>query len=231
MKDKNYGYIYETINKINGKFYIGKFKGEFNSDYHGSGILLNQAINKYGKNNFFTRLIKYAKNKEQLNNMEKEYILIFRKEYGKKRMYNIANGGEGGATRDGFKASIKTRKKMSLSKVGKVSSFKGHHFTEEAKEKSRQSHLGKSSGMCDKYHTKETKEKMRQAKLGKKRIPFTEEHKKKISENHKGMLGKCHSIETKEKLRNAALGNTYAVKKNKNFCDEKQIIEKLGVEV
>jgi len=40
--------IYKTINLINGKIYIGQ---DFynNSEYFGSGILINKAINKYGK--------------------------------------------------------------------------------------------------------------------------------------------------------------------------------------
>ena len=53
-----YGYIYITTNIINNKKYIGKHKSlEFDENYKGSGIRLNQAINKYGINNFTTIIL------------------------------------------------------------------------------------------------------------------------------------------------------------------------------
>jgi hypothetical protein len=49
--EKRY-YIYITTNLINGKQYIGKHYGLINDDYFGSGILLQKALKKYGKENF-----------------------------------------------------------------------------------------------------------------------------------------------------------------------------------
>lgn len=92
-----YGYIYETICNINNKKYIGQHKGEFDSNYLGSGIAITRAINKYGKSNFSVNLIEYAETREQLNALEKYYIesnnAVISEEY-----YNIAYGGEGGDT-------------------------------------------------------------------------------------------------------------------------------------
>ena len=53
-----YHTIYVTTNKINGKKYIGKHQtSDLNDNYLGSGILLKQAIKKYGKKKFRERNI------------------------------------------------------------------------------------------------------------------------------------------------------------------------------
>jgi hypothetical protein len=42
--------VYETTNKINGKIYVGCHKiDDVNDDYLGSGKLLMEDIEKYGK--------------------------------------------------------------------------------------------------------------------------------------------------------------------------------------
>ncbi len=55
--------------------------------------------------------------------------------------------------------------------------------------------------------SKETREKMSKAKKGK---PLSEEHKKHLSESHKGsknvMFGRKHSKKTKEKIRKKIIG-------------------------
>ena len=44
-----YGYVYETINLVNNKKYIGKrVKSKFDINYKGSGKILKQAFEKYG---------------------------------------------------------------------------------------------------------------------------------------------------------------------------------------
>lgn len=47
--------------------------------------------------------------------------------------------------KNGYVMSEETKQKLSVANKGKVSTFKGHHHTEEAKEKLRQAHLGKSN--------------------------------------------------------------------------------------
>ncbi|MFN9113277.1 MAG: hypothetical protein ACK5XN_24675, partial [Bacteroidota bacterium] len=48
--------IYKTTNLINGKVYIGKDKHN-NNHYLGSGKVLKQAIEKYGRENFIKEII------------------------------------------------------------------------------------------------------------------------------------------------------------------------------
>ena len=45
------GYVYEWINTLNGKWYIGSHDGS-NPNYTASGILINRAFDKYGMDAF-----------------------------------------------------------------------------------------------------------------------------------------------------------------------------------
>lgn len=96
-----YGYIYITINLIDGKKYIGKHKGskfEFNK-YIDSGKILGQAVLKYGKENFKCELLESVNNvpticfsEEELNTSEFYYTTLYdcvnSDEY-----YNLIDGG------------------------------------------------------------------------------------------------------------------------------------------
>ena len=53
--------VYETINKINGKRYIGKDKHN-DLNYLGSGRILQKAIKKYGKDKILNEVKKKEKN-------------------------------------------------------------------------------------------------------------------------------------------------------------------------
>ncbi len=86
--------IYKTINVINGKFYIGQ-DSKNNPNYLGSGILLQRAILKYGRNNFKKEILETCNSKEELNERE---IYWIKKLNAIKEGYNIATGGEGGNT-------------------------------------------------------------------------------------------------------------------------------------
>ncbi len=87
-----FGYIYETTNLINYKTYIGKKTGEFDPNYYGSGVLLKQALKKYGREHFKITILSVHDTLCELNDAEIRYI--------KARMppYNIAGGGSGGDT-------------------------------------------------------------------------------------------------------------------------------------
>ena len=102
MED-NYGFIYITTNNINGKKYIGQKnydkKGKWKK-YLGSGIYLNKAISKYGKENFSREIIDYGKTREELNEKERYWIAYFNACHSD-NFYNIARGGDGGWVNEG----------------------------------------------------------------------------------------------------------------------------------
>lgn len=88
--------IYKTTNKVNGKYYIGQDKNN-NTEYLGSGLLLERAINKYGKENFIKEVIEYCESLTELD--EKEIFWIGKLNARDTSIgYNIAKGGTGGDT-------------------------------------------------------------------------------------------------------------------------------------
>ncbi len=92
--------IYKITNKINNKIYIGK--SLYNKEeYLGSGISLNNAIDKYGKENFVKEIIETCENQKILNEREKFWIKKYNST-NRKIGYNIAEGGNGGNTRQGY---------------------------------------------------------------------------------------------------------------------------------
>lgn len=67
------GFIYKTTNLINGKFYVGQCTNDPLEMYLGSGLILKQAIEKYGKHNFRREILQYAE-QEDLDDLEKIWI-------------------------------------------------------------------------------------------------------------------------------------------------------------
>ncbi len=62
--------IYKTVNKINGKFYIGQ--DSFNNpNYLGSGKIFLKALKKYGKESFEKEIIDTAETDLELDEKER----------------------------------------------------------------------------------------------------------------------------------------------------------------
>jgi len=110
-----WGFIYLTTNMVNGKKYIGQkiFKNDWKS-YLGSGKLILRAIEKNGKENFSREIIAIAYSKDELNQLEIEFIknhdAVEDKDY-----YNI---GYGGGSPSGLRHSTEAKNKMSVAKKG-----------------------------------------------------------------------------------------------------------------
>lgn len=86
-------FIYKTTNKINKKYYYGAHSTEKDDDYLGSGTALNDAIKKYGKNNFVREIVCYCSSVEELYSLEEKIIA---KHLGNKMCYNLKPGGKSG---------------------------------------------------------------------------------------------------------------------------------------
>lgn len=95
LKDP-YGFVYITTNMVNGRKYIGqkKFQRDWKS-YLGSGKILKQAVELYGRDSFERDIIAIAYSKEELDVIEKEHILNHGA-IGNSSYYNIACGGRMG---------------------------------------------------------------------------------------------------------------------------------------
>lgn len=83
--------IYITINNITGERYIGQHKtNDLNDGYLGSGKLLKENINKYGKENFDHIILEIVDNRKDADILEVEYISLYEPEL------NLTDGGDGG---------------------------------------------------------------------------------------------------------------------------------------
>jgi len=153
-----FGYIYETTNLVNGKTYIGKKKGDFDSTYYGSGTILQRALEKYGKENFEVIMLSVYDTEHELNDAEVMFIET------RNPTYNIAKGGEGGDTLaradEEYKREIVAKRNQGLknawsncseeqrkqwgeniskSKKGKATLPDGYRHSEEVKQRIRES--------------------------------------------------------------------------------------------
>jgi len=144
-------YIYKITNLINNKIYIGLSTKsvEESTKYYGSGILIKEAIQKYGKENFTKEIIEnHIENFDTLKVREIYWIEYF-KSYASYDNYNLTLGGDGSLglsptkftknkiskTLKGYIHSKETKEKMS-------NSGKGRQFSEETKDKLSKSNKG-----------------------------------------------------------------------------------------
>jgi group I intron endonuclease len=162
--------IYKTVNKINGKIYIGKHQCEDPFDnYMGSGTLLKRAINKHGINNFEKTVLYIFDNEEEMNKKEIEIIngeFILRED-----TYNIGLGGQGGKLLLDYTHSEETRDKIRKSSIGSKKNLSdsqrklmgertilihsGSKRSLESKEKMRMSQLGKTKSLDERNKIRE----------------------------------------------------------------------------
>lgn len=75
VRENHFGYVYVTINLINGMKYIGiAYKKSGSRAYLGSGTYLKNAIKYYGKTNFKKYIIDFSEDRVSLEKLEVEYI-------------------------------------------------------------------------------------------------------------------------------------------------------------
>jgi group I intron endonuclease len=207
--------IYGIKNIKNNNYYIGSSENLKSRKYDHFNLLennkhvnphLQSSYNKYGKENFEWKVIKYVEKidnkaglKEELLKWENFYI----EDYKNKGiiLYNIRNKAESNLgikhTLEQNKEKSKRQKGRKLTKEWKENiskSNKGKKRTEEVKQKYSIIHKGKKL-------SEETKYKISNIHKGKN---LSEEHKEKIKEFNKG---KKLSEEHKEKISKALKGN------------------------
>ena len=151
------GIIYKTTNVINGKIYIGKSKLN-DSSYLGSGMILKQAIEKYGHQSFTKEILEECPN-SRMDDREKYWIDKYESQ-NRNIGYNIADGGTGGDTTTNHpnKDLIVAKRSQSLREWHQS-------LTDEEKitrgRKIGASKKGKSNGREGLNHSPETIEKIR----------------------------------------------------------------------
>ena len=192
-----FGYVYKTTNLVNGKIYIGQHKSTaFDDTYYGSGYILKEALQKYGKENFSIDVLEWCSNRDILDEREIYWITQYNTT-DKYVGYNISNGGH--TTRF----------------FGDNHPMYGKHHTATSKYKNKLSHIGKkhsaetrnkmsvNNAWKGKHLSEDHKHKISLANKGKVHPAFSDEARAKIGQANKG---KVMSEEVKQKLRNSHLG-------------------------
>lgn len=129
--------VYEHINKINGKRYIGITKSAnpnrrwINGNGYKQNLHFYNAIKKYGWDNFEHIVIAENLSKEMACAWEVALIAQYESN-NKNKGYNITDGG------DFFHHSEESKRKMSRNRKGKGL----HHFSEEHRRKISEHHGG-----------------------------------------------------------------------------------------
>jgi len=183
---KKFNYVYVTTDIKSGKQYIGDHStNNLEDGYLGSGLMLFNRIQKYGKENFKKEILEFFDTKQEAFDAQEKWI----NEYNtlKPNGYNISpKGGHG------VKGCIseETKEKLSKSLMGKD---KGKIRTIEQRKKYSIVTSGENNGMFGKTHSNATKEKMRIAAKnrkinGMKNQTHTEESKNRISTKKRGQI-------------------------------------------
>ena len=206
-----YGYIYKTTNSLNNKIYVGQKKSiVFLSEaYLGSGVALNKAINKYGKENFVVELIDTAESKDELD--EKEIYWISKLDSRNPRIgYNIASGGAFGDSGYHLGMLGKHQSPKQRAAASKNGSYKR---TDEWRAEKSNVMLGNNHGhgnagrkgvFTGKHHSEETKKK-----LSKALSPIVTEWHNNLSDEEKQLRG--------QHISNSKRGTICITDGNKNY--------------
>jgi len=222
MKEKKYNYVY-LISDKNGKKYIGEHSSDnLEDEYFGSGILIERALKKYGKENFKKEFLEFFLNKEEAFKAQEKYIQYYNTLHP--NGYNLHHKGGWHITN----ISEEQKKKISKTLMGNIPWNKGlTKQTDERVKKYVESNtnnlkrLGKpawnknltseidervkkySDAKIGRHHSEKSKKLMSKKLKGKK---LSEEHKQKISKNHRRFQSEETKIKIKEtKKRNRIL--------------------------
>lgn len=113
--------VYKTTNLINNKHYIGVHKTNNPSDgYFGSGRAIEEALRKYGKDNFKKEVLFITESKDEAYKLEAELTVDF----NTNKTYNMRKGGVGGFTKENARKGYDKVKDKFGSIGGKASAAK-----------------------------------------------------------------------------------------------------------
>jgi hypothetical protein len=107
-------YVYQITNKINGKIYVGVHAtDDLNDGYMGSGLLIKQAIAKYGVENFVKMILFEGSSYREL--LDKEAEIVTTEFVNRDDTYNLREGGTGGFTHEESDRGRQTSRALSAS--------------------------------------------------------------------------------------------------------------------
>ena len=244
---KPIGWIYLTTNIVNGKIYVGKHEiskdKKVNANYIGSGELFKRALKKYGKENFKRKILRLCYSLHELRIWEHVYIVKY-KSYIRSIGYNIAKGDVNTSEYNPAKLT-EVRKKISESKKGKPSSFKGKSFSSESKlklsistkkrfeDEEQRKHLRKMALLqfktkghpsLGKKHSEEVRLRNSLSHLGKEPWNKGKKWDEKVIEKIRKSKENI-SEETKDKIRQKSIGRKASEETRKKLSEKRRMRE------
>lgn len=170
--------VYQHINKIDGKRYVGitavEPKRRWRPD--GSGYKscprFWRAIQEIGWDNFEHEIVAEELTEAEASEMEIALIKQYKSDHNK-HGYNIAPGGMYRAVTPELRQRFSEQRKGTM--LGKDNPNYGNHKL-----------AGKNNPNYGKKHSAETRALMSQNRKGKGLHEFSDEHKRKLKENHAG---------------------------------------------
>ena len=169
-----YFYLYKITNLLNNKIYIGVHKTKnINDGYMGSGKVINNAIKKYGIENFQKEILEYFNSTKEMFKREKE--IITEDFLNRGDVYNLRRGGYGGFDYINKDKNLMRERNRKIANIrdftNQIKSIRKVKETKEYREKLSislkeyfKTNPGKFKG---KSHTQETKNKMSVSNKGK----------------------------------------------------------------
>lgn len=137
---KPIGFVYLTTNLVNGKVYVGQRhflkNKKANAEYLGSGgIHFQNAIKKYGRENFKRKILRLCFTSEELNYWEKYYSIKYNPNLDPKIGYNKFHGSVSDGDNPSFNKEVCERKSKVLKEYYKTHTHhaKGTKISDEHK--------------------------------------------------------------------------------------------------
>jgi len=208
--------IYRTVNKINGKSYIG-IDSKNRSNYFGSGVAMKNALKKYGKDNFTKEIIQTCKTADELSIAEIKWI-AFEKANNPNGIYNLHPGGLGNSGCVGKNANEIYGNKRALDIGRRISTTL----------KSKNIRPPSRRGLFNSLKQKESVKKMgklNKSILHKNRIRDSQPHKIKILCVNDGKI--FNSINEASESLNLSLGNVSQVVNGKRKHTKGYVFKKV----
>ena len=171
---KYYGYIYKVTNLVNGKVYVGQHKydkyPDIDPNYHGSGVLLQQARNKYGAGKFQEEILEWCETKAEAN--EKELFWTYKLEATVDQGGYVLRAGEDNTSEISQELleryrSPEWREAISKRMQGNQNGA-GAEFTEERRNKISEALKGNQNGKNLKGYKRSEEEKKAMSERAKK---------------------------------------------------------------
>jgi len=213
-----YYQIYNIINKINGKNYIGVHKQESRErdNYFGKGKIQKQVIKKYGRENLEKIILEVCETEKQAFFLEKRYIKFYR--LAGLCQYNIAPGGEGGVIYECHPMLGKKGKdnpNYGQKRPAHSERMKGAGnpmYGKTGEQSTCFGRTGEKHPMFNKEHLEETKEQI--SETLKSRYASGERKKISLKGESNPFFGKTHSDEWRK-------NQSERMKGHKHFLDKK----------